>query len=313
MFQVIGKLFNALIAQPIFNLLILIIALIPSHDFGIAIIIFTIIVRLVLYPLLRKQLHNTMAMKKLQPELKRIKKESKGDRQKESQLMMALYKEKGVNPFSSFAIILIQLPILIALYAGIRKIVDNPHQLLDLAYSWMHQLPYLENLAQNIHVFSYKFLGLVDLSKFPISKGGLYWPAMILVVLSVAIQYLQSKQLLMSDKNTRSLRQLLKDTAAGKEVDQSEVQAATSKMTLFFVPAMIFMVSVSLPAALSLYWLVGGLVAYIQQTYILKKDVIEMEASVDEQKVEAEIIYNKKDKKPKSTSKKRPKNKRKRR
>jgi len=132
-------------------------------------------------------------------------------------------------------------------------------------------------------------------------------------VLSVAIQYLQSKQLLMSDKNTRSLRQLLKDTAAGKEVDQSEVQAATSKMTLFFVPAMIFMVSVSLPAALSLYWLVGGLVAYIQQTYILKKDVIEMEASVDEQKVEAEIIYNKKDKKPKSTSKKRSKNKRKRR
>lgn len=313
MFQVIGKLFNALIAQPIFNLLILIIALIPSHDFGIAIIIFTIIVRLVLYPLLRKQLHNTMAMKKLQPELKRIKKESKGDRQKESQLMMALYKEKGVNPFSSFAIILIQLPILIALYAGIRKIVDNPHQLLDLAYSWMHQLPYLENLTQNIHVFSYKFLGLIDLSKFPISKGGLYWPAMILVVLSVAIQYLQSKQLLMSDKNTRSLRQLLKDTAAGKEVDQSEVQAATSKMTLFFVPAMIFMVSVSLPAALSLYWLVGGLVAYIQQTYILKKDVIEMEASVDEQKVEAEIIYNKKDKKPKSTSKKRSKNKRKRR
>ncbi|HOR23066.1 membrane protein insertase YidC [Candidatus Saccharibacteria bacterium] len=313
MFQVIGKLFNALIAQPIFNLLILIIALIPSHDFGIAIIIFTIIVRLVLYPLLRKQLHNTMAMKKLQPELKRIKKESKGNRQKESQLMMALYKEKGVNPFSSFAIILIQLPILIALYAGIRKIVDNPHQLLDLAYSWMHQLPYLENLTQNIHVFSYKFLGLIDLSKFPISKGGLYWPAMVLVVLSVAIQYLQSKQLLMSDKNTRSLRQLLKDTAAGKEVDQSEVQAATSKMTLFFVPAMIFMVSVSLPAALSLYWLVGGLVAYIQQTYILKKDVIEMEASVDEQKVEAEIIYNKKDKKPKSTSKKRSKNKRKRR
>ncbi|HPW47958.1 MAG TPA: YidC/Oxa1 family membrane protein insertase [Candidatus Saccharibacteria bacterium] len=313
MFQVIGKLFNALIAQPIFNLLILIIALIPSHDFGIAIIIFTIIVRLVLYPLLRKQLHNTMAMKKLQPELKRIKKESKGNRQKESQLMMALYKEKGVNPFSSFAIILIQLPILIALYAGIRKIVDNPHQLLDLAYSWMHQLPYLENLTQNIHVFSYKFLGLIDLSKFPISKGGLYWPAMVLVVLSVAIQYLQSKQLLMSDKNTRSLRQLLKDTAAGKEVDQSEVQAATSKMTLFFVPAMIFMVSVSLPAALSLYWLVGGLVTYIQQTYILKKDVIEMEASVDEQKVEAEIIYNKKDKKPKSTSKKRSKNKRKRR
>ena len=120
MFHAIGKLFNALIAHPIFNLLIVIIALVPSHNFGVAIIVFTIIIRMALYPLLKKQLHNAIAMKKIQPELKRIKKEAAGDRQKESQAMMALYKERGINPFSSFGIILIQLPILIALYAGIR-------------------------------------------------------------------------------------------------------------------------------------------------------------------------------------------------
>lgn len=313
MFQMIGKIFNAVIAQPIFNLLILIIALIPSHNFGVAIIIFTIIVRLALYPLLKKQLHNAMAMKKLQPELKKIKKEASGDRQKESQMMMALYKERGVNPFSSFGIILIQLPILIALYSGITKVVKDPHALLDLAYSWMQNLPYLESLSQNINIFSYQFLGFINLSKVPLGKEGIYWPGMLLVVLSVVIQYFQSRQLMLPDKNARGLRQILKDTASGKEVDQSEVQAATSKFTLIFMPALIFMVSVSLPAALSLYWFVGGLVAFVQQSYILKKDVDEMEASVDNEPAEAEIIPPKKPKKSKKASRKRAKSKRKRR
>lgn len=314
MFQIIGKIFNAFIAQPIFNLLIVIIALIPSHNFGVAIIIFTIIIRLLLYPLLKKQLHNAMAMKKLQPDLKRIKKEAAGDKQKESQMMMALYKEKGINPFSSFGIILIQLPILIALYAGIRKVVNDPHAILTTAYSWLHHLPYLESLSQNIHNFDATFLGFIDLTKYPLGKTGIYWPAMILVILSVVIQYFQSRQLLLTDKNTKSLRQILKDTAAGREVDQSEVQAATSKFTLFFIPGMIFLVSISLPAALSLYWLTGGLVAYIQQTYILKKDVIEMEAEVDGKPAEAEIISPIKNKKPKkSSAKNKKRSKRKRR
>jgi len=314
MFHAIGQIFNAVIAQPIFNLLILIIAFIPSHNFGLAIIIFTIIVRIAMYPLLRKQLHHAMAMKKLQPELKRIKKEAAGDRQKESQLMMALYKEREINPFASFGIIFIQLPILIGLYSGITKVVKDPHAMLDLAYSWLQHLPYLEKLAQNIRSFDASFLGFIDLTKIPIGKGGVYWPAMILVLLSVVIQYLQSRQLLMTDKNTRGLRQILKDTASGKQVDQSEVQAATGKFTLFFIPGMIFFVSVSLPAALSLYWLIGGLVAYLQQTYILKKDVNEMEAEVDEVPVTAEILPpTNKNKPKKSSAKKHAKTKRKRR
>jgi YidC/Oxa1 family membrane protein insertase len=310
----IGKIFNAVVAQPIFNLLILIIAIIPSHNFGLAIIIFTIIVRMALYPLLKKQLHNAIAMKKLQPELKKIKKEAGGNKQKESQMMMALYKERGVNPFSSFGIILIQLPILIALYMGITKVVNNPHAILDLAYSWLQGLPYMERLAANIDIFNYQFLGFIDLAKVPLGKGGIYWPGMLLVVLSVVIQYMQSRQLMLPDKNARGLKQILKDTASGKEVDQSEVQAATMKFTLIFMPGLIFIVSISLPSALSLYWFVGGLVAYIQQSYILKKDVDEMEASVDDEPVEAEIISPPKPKKPKKPSnKKRSKPKRKRR
>ena len=308
MFHFIGSVFNALIARPIFNLLIIILAFIPGHNLGVAIIIFTIIVRWAMYPLLKKQLHHAMAMKKLQPEMKRIKKEAAGDRQKESQMMMALYKEREINPFSSFGIILVQLPILIGLYSGISKIIKDPAEILTYSYSFLHSLPFMKSLAVDIHNLNTMFLGFIDLTRPALEKGGIYWPAMVLVILSVAIQYIQSKQLLMTDKNSRSIRQIFSDTAKGKEVDQSEVQAATGKFTLFFIPVMLFVISVSLPSALSLYWLIGGLVAYWQQTRILKRDVDEMEATVDKLPAEAEILTPHK---PKNKNKKTPAKKRK--
>jgi YidC/Oxa1 family membrane protein insertase len=80
--------FTTLIVQPIFNLLVLVYALIPGHNFGLSLIIFTIIIRLLLWPLLRKQLHQAKAMRDLSPEIKRIKKEAKKDKAKESQMLM---------------------------------------------------------------------------------------------------------------------------------------------------------------------------------------------------------------------------------
>ena len=106
--------FTTLIVQPIFNLLVLIYALIPGHNFGISIIIFTIIIRLLLWPLVKKQLHQAKVMRQVQPQLKKIKADAKGDRQKESQMMMELYKEKGINPLGSIGILLVQLPIFLA-------------------------------------------------------------------------------------------------------------------------------------------------------------------------------------------------------
>lgn len=304
MFNFIGQVFNTLIGQPIFNLLIVILAIIPSHNFGVAIIIFTIIVRMALYPLLKKQLHNAMAMKKLQPEMRKIKKATKGDRQKESAMMMELYKERGVNPFSSIGLLLVQIPILIALYTGINSIVKDPNAIIDKAYGWVQGLPYMEQLAANIKTFDETFVGLINLAQPALGPKGLYIPAMILVIGSVIVQYFQSKQLMMTDKDARGLRQIFKDSAAGKEVDQSEITAATSRFTLYFIPFMIFIVSVNLPSALSLYWLVGGLVALIQQTYILRKDTEEMIAIVDNEPATAEVLPPTKPKKKKPIKKK---------
>src|SRR5438552_9003613 len=118
--------FTTIIVQPIFNLLVLIYALIPGHNFGLAIIIFTILIRLLLWPLVKKQLHHAKAMRELQPELKKIKAAAKGNRQEESRLVMELYKEKEINPFSSLGIVIVQAPILIGLYLGLQKLIKNP-------------------------------------------------------------------------------------------------------------------------------------------------------------------------------------------
>src|SRR5438105_1611605 len=143
--------FTTIIVQPIFNLLVLIYALIPGHNFGLAVIIFIVLVRLLMWPLLRKQLHHTKAIRQLQPELKKIKAAAKGDRQKESQLTMALYKERQINPFSTIGIVIVQAIIFIGLYVGLRKIINSPKEIISFSYPSLHHLAWMKELAANIH------------------------------------------------------------------------------------------------------------------------------------------------------------------
>ena len=173
--------FTTLIVQPIFNLLVLIYALLPGHNFGLALIIFTIIIRLLLWPLVKKQLHQAKAMRKLQPEIKRIKKATKGNRQKESQMLMELYKERGINPFGTFPILIVQLIILIGLYSGLRRVISDPHDLVSFAYPSLQHLSWMQQLAHNIHLFDNTLFGVVDLERAALGPGGVYWPAMLIV------------------------------------------------------------------------------------------------------------------------------------
>lgn len=269
--------FTTLIVQPIFNLLVLIYALLPGHNFGVAIIIFTIIVRMLMWPLVKKQLHNTKAMRELAPELKKIKAASKGDRRKESQLTMELYKERGVNPFSSIGVIIIQLPIFIGLYVALTRIIKDPQELLTLSYSALHNLPWMKELATNINNFDATFVHTVDLTRSALGPEGFYLPAFIIVVGSAVAQFFQSKQLMPKDKESRSLRKILSEAGQGKSADQSEVNAAVSQSVVYLIPGIILIVGLNLPSALPLYWLVGALVAIVQQSIILREDVQEAE------------------------------------
>ncbi len=269
------------IVQPIFNVLVLIDAIIPGHNFGLAIILFTILVRIVLYPLLRKQLYHAKAMRELAPELKKIKASTKGDRQKESMLTMELYKERQINPFASLGVVLLQVPILIGLYAGLRKIILDPNQIVNFSYPILHNhLSWFKDLKSNINDFDNTLFGVVNLSRTATGVHGFYLPALILGAGSAVMQYFQSKMLMPQAKDSRRLRDILSEAGQGKSADQSEVSAAVGRGTLFFIPAVVFLISLSLAAALPLYWFVSSLVAYIQQRRILGDDVKDAGATV---------------------------------
>ncbi|MDB5160729.1 MAG: hypothetical protein JWO96_109 [Candidatus Saccharibacteria bacterium] len=273
--------FTTIIVQPIFNLLVLITALIPGHNFGLAIIIFTILVRLLMWPLVKKQLHHAKAMRDLQPELKKIKAAAGGDRQKEYAMSMELYKEREIKPMASFGILIVQLPILIGLYSGIRKLISDPHQIITFSYPALHHLPWMQSLTQDIHRFDSSLFGLVNLTRTASGPHGIYWPALIIVAASAAAQYLQSKQLMPSSKEARSLRTIMKEAGGGQKADQTELNASISRSTLIFIPLIVFTVSLHLAVALPLYWLVSSTVAYFQQSRILEQDVTEAEEIAD--------------------------------
>ena len=276
--------FTTLIVQPIFNLLVLIYALIPGHNFGVAIIIFTLIVRLLLWPLVRKQLHHAKAMRALQPELKKIKASAKGDRRKESQLTMELYKEREINPFSSLGIVLVQLPILIGLYVGLNRLIHDPQQLISLSYPALHNLSWMKELIADIHRFDATLFGTIDLTRSALGEKGLYLPALFLVAASAVTQFFQSRQLMPQSKDSRSLKKILREAGKGKSADQQEVNAAVGRASLYLIPGFVFIIGLNLASALPLYWLVSSLIALVQQTIILREDVAEAEEMVEDTK-----------------------------
>lgn len=300
--------FTTLIVQPIFNILVAIYAILPGHNFGLAIIVFTIIVRLAMWPLIKKQLHHAKAMRALQPELKKIKKAAKGDKQKESAMVMELYKEREINPFSSIGLILVQLPIIIALYSAINKIVNDPNIITTFTYPFIQHLPWMKELIVDPSKFDNSLVGIIDLSKPALPKNGsLYWPAFIIVALSAVAQYYQGKQLMPQSTEAKKLRDILREASEGKQADQGEMAAATGRFTQFMIPGFVFIFTISLPSALPLYWLTTSVVAIIQQSRVLGQDQKELSKNITKPNkgdvIEGEVILPKKTKTKKSSKK----------
>lgn len=159
MFQTLGNLFNALLYQPLFNLLIFLQNIVPGKDFGISIVLLTLLVKLVLHPLSVKAVNSQRIMQKIQPKMKEIQEKYKNDKERQAKEIFEIYKTEKINPFSGLFVGIIQIPILIALY----QVFWNAPAGIN---SW--------------------FLGLVDLSK----------PNIVFAVLAGATQYFQAKMLL---------------------------------------------------------------------------------------------------------------------
>ena len=151
------ELIDFVIVRPITNILFVIYGLVG--DFGLAIILFTVLVKICMWPLVKRQLHQTRLMRKIQPQLAEIKKNCKGNRQLESLQMMDLYKRNNIKPFRSMLTIILQLPIFIALYTAVRVMVlptltDN----LDIrAYSFVRNVGNIQEVID-------KKLAVVDMT-----------------------------------------------------------------------------------------------------------------------------------------------------
>jgi len=276
------NIFDLFIVQPIFNLLIGLYSIIPGGDFGVSLIIFTILVRFALYPLVKKQLHQTKAMRKLQPELVRIKAKAKGNKQLESMQMLELYKKHGVNPFRSIGILLIQLPIFIALFYVIQIFTTQRNQIERFTYDFLEGVGPIRQLINNPDQFNERLFGIVDLTKTAVSADGISIILVLLAVVAAVTQYIMSKQTMPHAESKKRLRDVMSEAAEGKQADQAEMNAIVMRKMIKVLPFLMFFIMISVPGALALYYGVSNIVAVAQQAYILRQDEEELEDIAEE-------------------------------
>ena len=274
--------FETIIVKPIFNALMLLYSIIPGGDFGVAIILFTILVRFLIYPLVKKQLHQTKQMRKMQPELAKIKKQAAGNKQLEATMQMELYKRFGINPFQSILILIIQLPIFIALYQVIQVMTLHRDRVAHFSYGFVEQLPAIKKIIENPDNFNHTMLGFIDLTKTAFSNGTVNIVLLALALISAITQYIMSKQTMPTTGTPKRFRDIMKEAAEGKQSDPADMSAAMMRNMVKIMPIMMFFIMVNLPGALALYYTVSNLVATAQQHYLLNKDTEEMEEIAEE-------------------------------
>lgn len=315
-------LIDTVIVRPIINILFVIYNFVG--DFGLAIILFTVIVKICMWPLVKRQLHQTRLMRKIQPELAEIKKRCKGNRQMESLQMMDLYKRNNIKPMSSVLTLFIQLPIFIALFGGISAIA-NPRasgntcgytNVDNCAYAPVRNLERIKNVInlqesyladpEEGYDFHPQLFGIVNLDTRAsnVLNGDLSASTILVLLFALSasgVQYYMTRQQMPSKNKGNSLKQMMKSAADGKEPSQEDLNAMASRQMSYMMPVMMFIIMFSLPGALVFYYLLSNIITVAQQKIVLSKDVEEMEESADKAILkelrnikEAEIIENKK-------------------
>lgn len=229
-----SSIFNEILFRPIFNLLVLIYNFIPGNDFGLAIVILTVLIRILFVPLSIKTLRSQRELAGLQPKIKELQEKYKNDKSALSQATMALYKERRVNPFSGCLPLLIQIPVLIALYRAFN--LGLKPESLKVLYPFVQDPGTIKNLS----------LGFIDLArKSPF--------------LAVAAGVLQAVQAKLAGSASKRL-------ADGKNQDQTAQMM--NRQMLYFFPIMVIIISWNLPTGLVIYWVVTTLFSIGEQLYI---------------------------------------------
>jgi YidC/Oxa1 family membrane protein insertase len=237
-------LWNTVFYQPIYNALVFIINNVTFGDVGLAIIILTIIIKFILFPLTKKSIKSQILMKRMEPELKKIKKEFP-NKEEQAKKTFELYKKHGTNPFSGCLVVLLQLPVIFALYYVFYKGLS-----LDAGplYSFI-ETPTLLNT---------NFLGLVDL----------HGKSIVLALLAGITQFIQGYLAMPAKPKV----EVVKDIDKNEPLTFQEQLSSSMQMNVkYILPIFVAIISYQISAAVALYWVTSNIFTIVQEWYIRKQ------------------------------------------
>lgn len=246
-----SALFHSGVYQPIYNLLVFLYDIIPGGDFGVAIIIATILLKTALFPLSQKQIESQKKMQEIQPKIKELQRKHKGDREKQSRAMMEFYKKNKINPLSGCLPLILQLVVLIAIYRVLFNISNS-----GFSVSTEDLYTFISNPG-DIHRF---FLGILDLSK----------PSILLAATTALAQYYQMK-MIMDQRQTEKESEKPVPAKESKTPEEPDFNQIMTKQMLYIGPGLTLFFGITFPSGLALYWLVSTLFMIAQQQHLLKK------------------------------------------
>lgn len=229
--------FHAAIYDPLYNGLVFLVDIVPYHDMGLAVIVLTIVVRIIIFPLSNRAVKAQMAMKKIAPEVEEIKKKFKKNSAEQSKAIFALYRERGIHPFASFGLVLIQFPILIGLY-WVFYASGFPQVDTSLLYSFVH-IPNAINM---------EFLGIVDMS----SKN------IFLAILAAVTQFVYTR-LSMGPREKVPEGSPVEASLSGDMAKSFDLQAR------YVLPLIIGVIGYTIPSAAPLYWSTSNIFMIFQE------------------------------------------------
>ncbi|MBP6884637.1 MAG: membrane protein insertase YidC [Candidatus Pacebacteria bacterium] len=231
----LNNLWDTIFYQPLYNALIFAISIMPGGDVGLAIILLTIVVKLILFPLAQRSIDSQIAMKALEPDIAKIK-ETVTDKTEQNKQVFALYKERKVNPFSGCLLILLQLPVIIALY-------------LVFLHGFEEAPTALYSFISAPESFNLKFLGFLDLGQ----------KSIVLALLAGISQFVQGK-----------LAQGRQGKPSGEGMSGQFAKTMQTQM-IYILPIMITVIAYRISAAVALYWIASNIFTIAQEFYTIRK------------------------------------------
>jgi YidC/Oxa1 family membrane protein insertase len=233
----ISSFFHTFFYNPIYNVLVFLVSVVPGGDVGVAVILLTIFIRLVLLPFSLSAARTQRAMKQLEPKLKALKEKHKGDKEKEATETLALYRDAKVNPFASILTVFIQIPVLLAVYWVFRF---EPFTTLDTAR--------LYTFTPVPHAVSLLFLGLISVTN----------KSLLLAIIAGAMQFVQAHF-------------ALSGTLKPGSESQGDFQKAMAMQLRFVFPALIGVISYTTSGAVALYFITTNIAGALQEWWVKKQ------------------------------------------